>query len=113
MKFDNIFLTQGGGGGSSESLVRVYKVALFYYASCVCGRMWHISVYYVRRGKRKGADGTKGEGTKGVKGMGGGRGSWKRVSPRPPLGVLAFIVLSASSETSHNLMTFSAFFVEF
>ena len=46
-----------------------------------------------REGKtRKGEEGTKGEGgTKGVK-RGGGGGGWHRVAPRPPFGLLAFVV---------------------
>ena len=44
--------------------------------------------------KRKGEEDTKGEeGQKGGgKGWGKGGGGWKRVSPRPPFGLLAFIV---------------------
>ena len=97
-------------------MVRVYKVAALYYTSCACGRMWHISVYWVGKGKEKGEEGDQGgAGTKGVKrergGAGGqGRGGgWKRVSPLPPLGCLPLSFFSTSSETSHNLLTFSAF----
>ena len=70
-----------------------------------------IFLYWVGRGKReRGRRGPRGRGGQRGGGEAGGRGGKLEAGfPPPPFGSLDFIVLSTSSETSHYLLTVSAF----